>query len=77
MKNRSRLDIIAEILKAATAGALKTRIMYSVALSFDQLNEYVSLLVDNGLLDYDAKKRVYKTTKNGHDFLTKYEKLRL
>jgi predicted transcriptional regulator len=34
MKNGSRLDITAQILNAASAGALKTNIMYSVSLSF-------------------------------------------
>jgi predicted transcriptional regulator len=77
MKNRSRLDISAEILNAASDGALKTKIMYSASLSFDQLKDYLSVLVDSGLLEYDAKKKVYETTDKGHDFLTKYGKVKI
>ena len=77
MKNRSRLDIAAEILNAATDGTLKTKIMYLASLSFDQLNEYLKLLDDSGLLEYDTKKRQYKTTIKGHEFLAKYGKVKI
>jgi len=77
MKNRSRLDIIAEILNVANEGALKTKIMYLAYLSFDQLEEYLALLTHNDLLEYDAKKRQYKTTGKGHDFLAKYGKVKI
>jgi predicted transcriptional regulator len=77
MKNRSRLDITAEILNVANDGTLKTKIMYLAYLSFDQLEEYLALLTHNGLLEYDAKKRKYKTTSKGHDFLAKYSKVKI
>jgi predicted transcriptional regulator len=77
MKNRSRLDITAEILNAASAGELKTKIMYSASLSFDQLKEYLTVLVDSGLLEYDAKKKAYKTTDKGRDLLAKYGKVKI
>jgi predicted transcriptional regulator len=77
MKNRSRLDITAEILNAASAGALKIKIMYSASLSFDRLKDYLTVLVDSGLLKHDAKKKVYETTDKCHDFLTKYSKVKI
>ena len=77
MKNRSRLDIAAEILKVANDGVLKTKIMYLAYLSFDQLEEYLALLTHNGLLEYDLKKRQYKTTGKGQDFLVKYAKVKI
>jgi predicted transcriptional regulator len=77
MKNRSRLDIAAEILTIANDGAMKTKIMYSAYISFYQLKEYVSILVKNGLLDYDSRKKLYRTTERGHEFLVKYQKLRI
>jgi predicted transcriptional regulator len=77
MKNRSRLDITAEILNAAGSGALKTKIMYSASLSYDQLKEYLSVLIGNGLLEHDAKKKVYKTTDKGRDFLAKFGKVKI
>ena len=77
MKNGSRLYITAEILNAASAGALKTNMMYSASLSFVQLKDYLSVLIDCGLLEYDAKKKIYKTTDKGHDFLTKCRKAKI
>lgn len=77
MKYRSRLDIISEILNAASAGALKTKIMYVAYLSFTQLEEYISMLIARGMLEYDVKKRQYKTTDKGHDFLAKYDKVKI
>jgi predicted transcriptional regulator len=65
MKNGSRLDITAQILNAASAGALKTNIIPSVSLSFVQLKDYLSVLIDSGLLEYEAKKNIYKTTDKG------------
>jgi predicted transcriptional regulator len=52
MKYRSRTDIVSQILEAANGGATKTKIMYKAYLSYAQLKEYLSVLVENGLLDY-------------------------
>ena len=74
---RSRADIVAEILQIANDGVIKTKIMYKAFLSFSQVNDYISTLTGNGLLEFDEKQQLYKTTKIGHKFLTKYEILRL
>jgi predicted transcriptional regulator len=50
MKYRSRTDIVSQILEAANGGATKTKIMYKAYLSYAQLKEYLSVLVENGLL---------------------------
>jgi len=76
-KHRSRSDIIIDILNAATEGTLKTKIMYTAYLSFDQLNEYLELVIDRGLLEYNSEKKLYKTTSKGQDFLVKSKKLKL
>ena len=34
-------------------------------MSFSQLEEYVGLLLRNGLLEHDELKRTYKTTEKG------------
>jgi predicted transcriptional regulator len=52
MKYRSRTEIVSMILEAENGGATKTRIMYKAFLSFAQLREYLSLLVENNLLEY-------------------------
>jgi predicted transcriptional regulator len=73
MKYRSRMDIAALILEIAQDGSLKTRIMYSAFLSFPQLNEYLDMLVDSGLLEYFQDDKEYMTTEKGKDFIEKYK----
>jgi predicted transcriptional regulator len=41
VKYRGRTDIAAAMLEIALDGAMKTKIMYKVFLSFPQLNEYL------------------------------------
>jgi predicted transcriptional regulator len=45
-KNRSRLEIIGNILGVAKYGAKKTHIMYRANLSYSQLQEYVGFLTN-------------------------------
>jgi predicted transcriptional regulator len=48
MKYRSRSDIVGLLLDAADGGrAAKTKLMYKAYLSFNQLREYLALLVEN------------------------------
>jgi predicted transcriptional regulator len=48
MKYRSRSDIVGLLLDAANVGrAAKTKLMYKAYLSFNQLREYLALLVEN------------------------------
>jgi predicted transcriptional regulator len=48
MKYRSRSDIVGLLLDAANGGrAAKTKLMYKAYLSFNQLREYLPLLVEN------------------------------
>jgi len=73
-KRRDRLHIIAEVLAVASNGALKTQIMYKANLSFAQLNEYLSLLLDIGLLKIVKKgeRTFYKTTRKGTKYIESY-----
>lgn len=75
MKYRSRSDIITDILRVAIDGNTKTKIMYSAFLSFAQLKDYLSTLQENGLLEYNAVERVYKTTRKGAEFLKSNDQL--
>jgi predicted transcriptional regulator len=70
MRYRSRTDIISEILDVANGGsATRTKIMYKVYLSYNQLKEYLMLLTQNNLLSYDAYNQTYRTTEKGLRFL--------
>lgn len=73
-KRRDRLYIIAEILKIAEDGSLKTQIMYKANLSFAQLNEYLSFLLRMKLLEIqkEERKKIYVTTAKGEEYLDKY-----
>ena len=45
MKYRSRTEIVGNILDAANRGATKTKIMYMAFLSYNQVKEYLSVLM--------------------------------
>ena len=69
--NRHSLDIIRDMLSAASVKARKTRIMYQSNLSFTQVEKYLQSLLENGLLDHDGE-ACYFVTKKGLDFLRLY-----
>ena len=69
MKYRSRTEIVSNILNAANGGATRTKIMYKSFLSYSQLKEYLSVLVENNLLESQEGTQTYKTTKKGLIFL--------
>lgn len=75
MKYRSRMDIVAEMLNIAQGGAIKTRIMYRAFLSFPQLKEYLAVLMERGLLEYEEKNNEYVTTESGKRFLKVYREI--
>jgi predicted transcriptional regulator len=75
MKYRSRTDIVSQILEAANGGATKTKIMYKAYLSYAQLKEYLSVLLENGLLEFEKGRQTYKTTSKGFQFLKTYSKI--
>jgi predicted transcriptional regulator len=95
MKYRSKTDIIGNILEAVSSrgcdtGLTKSKIMYSVFLSYAQLQGYLSDLVQKGLLEQYQKeieegKRIkkkqrsfnyyYRITDKGRRFLQIYRDL--
>ncbi len=75
MKYRSRTEIVAMILEAANGGATKTKIMYKAFLSYNQLKEYLSVLIENNLLYIDGT-QTYKTTEKGLHFLKMHNEIR-
>jgi predicted transcriptional regulator len=76
MKYRSRTEIVSNILDAANGGgATKTKIMYKAFLSYGQLKEYLSLLIENNLLEYLDGTQTYKTTEKGLNFLKMHNEI--
>ena len=70
MKYRSRTDIISQILDTANGGcgATKTKILYKACLSHNQLKEYLTVLTESGLLNYDGQTHTFKTTEKGLNY---------
>lgn len=82
LKRRDRHDIIAEILKTAKDGKIKTHIMYKAKLSYAQINEYIPALVANGFLENITVKqkktyrKVFRTTPKGFRFIENFDSMR-
>ena len=75
MKNRSRTEIAASILESANGRATKTKIMYKSFLSYTQLKEYLSVLIENNLIEGLEGTQTYKTTEKGLNFLKMYNEI--
>ena len=75
MKYRSRTEIVSMILDAANGGATKTKIMYKAFLSYAQLKEYLSILIENNLVEYLEGSQTYKTTEKGLNLLKMHNEI--
>jgi predicted transcriptional regulator len=61
------------ILEAANGGrATKTKIMYKAFLSYAQLKEYLTVLLENGLIEYEEGMQLFRTTEKGIHVLRMY-----
>ena len=76
MGSRSRTEIVRDLLDSANGGATKTKIMYTAFLSYIQVHEYLSVLIENNLIEYIDGTQTYKTTEKGLHFLKMYNKIR-
>jgi predicted transcriptional regulator len=77
---RGRWDIMASVLRVARSPKSRTHIMYGANLSFRQLERYMGLLLDKGLLrvseEINSKaKQLYVITDLGLSFLETYRRL--
>ncbi len=75
MGNRSRTEIVGNILDAANGWVSKTKIMYTAFLSFGQLKEYLSVLIENNLLEYLDADNKFKTTEKGLNYLKMHNQI--
>jgi predicted transcriptional regulator len=77
LKHRSKADITAVILETAVSGAVtKSKIYYRSFLTYNRLKGYMSLLLENRLIEYLERDRLYKTTEKGMHFLQAYNCIR-
>jgi len=75
MKYRSRTEIVSMILETANGVTTKTKIMYKSMLSYNQLKEYLSILIRNNLLEYIEGTHQFKTTEKGLNFLKMHREM--
>jgi predicted transcriptional regulator len=75
IKHRCKADITATILEAVAAagGTTKAKISF---LTYQRLKGYLLLLEENGLIEYDKEKCIYKTTEKGLHTLQAYNGMR-
>jgi predicted transcriptional regulator len=75
-RRRSSLEIIADMLRLGEAG--KTEIMYSVNMSYFQLQKYLGFLLERGLIDKVALGNpsvTYRVTTKGLEVLRSIDSL--
>ncbi len=72
---RNDLDICADILQVAKAGAKKTQIVYQANLNFKIVKKYLSRLIETGMLMTADESSLYTTTNRGIEFLEQYTEL--
>ena len=70
---RSRLDIVADILRVASGNAKKTQIMYQANLSYKILTKYLTEVSKTSLIDFENEKQCYVLTARGREFLEAYK----
>jgi predicted transcriptional regulator len=69
LKNRGRTEIVSMIIEATNNGATKTKIMYKSMLSYNQLKEYLSVLIENSFIEYIDGTQTFRPTEKGFKFL--------
>jgi len=68
--DRRKEDSVALILRSAIQGTTRPRLMYETYLPYEVLNEYLSSLICEGLMEYRRGEMKFKTTRAGRQFLS-------
>ena len=59
----------------ANGGVTKTKIMYKAYLSYNQLREYLSILIENNLIEFLDGDNKFKTTEKGLNLLKMHNEM--
>ncbi|MDQ4101922.1 MAG: winged helix-turn-helix domain-containing protein [Thermoproteota archaeon] len=71
-KYRSRTEIIHDILQTVNSNSnsvVKTKVVYNAFLSYHQVQDYLTILINNGLLQYEQGNQKIRITEKGLRFL--------
>ena len=60
---------MSNILNAANGGGTRSKIMYRAFIGYNQLNEYLPVLIENNLIEYHDGTQTFCTTEKGLKFL--------
>ncbi|MGZ5471799.1 MAG: winged helix-turn-helix domain-containing protein, partial [Nitrososphaeraceae archaeon] len=60
---------------ANEGGETKTKIMYFAFLSYNQVKEYLSILIENNLIEYLDGTHKFKTTEKGLNYLKMHNEI--
>jgi len=76
-RNRSRFEIVAEILRMLRKPTCKTNIMSHCNMSSAQSGRYLDIMRSNALIQKDATsgKVTYQRTDTGREFMKHYNKI--
>jgi len=72
-RRRQPTEIAYTVISTANGGERKTKIMYGAALNITQLNKYLELLLDRGMISMESGRR-YRATEKGRKFLATYDR---
>ena len=63
------------ILDTANKETTKTKIMYNVYLTYNQLKDYLSVMIESNLIEYLEGTRTFKTTEKGLNVLKMHNEM--
>jgi predicted transcriptional regulator len=69
---RSKIDIIADILRVTEKNPKKTQIMYQANLSYNLLQKYLAEVLNASLVTFNDEQQYYVITQKGQQFLNAY-----
>jgi len=75
MTNRSRTEIVCNILDTANGVASTTKIMYTAYLTYNQLRIYLSILIERNLIEHIDGTHTFKTTEKGLNYLKMHNEM--
>jgi predicted transcriptional regulator len=70
-RRRECLAITIEILNASINGIIKTHLLYSVGMSYEQLIRYLGFLKKSGFIETQGN--LYRTTEKGMKLIAEFE----
>ena len=77
LKHRSKPEIISSILKSTQryTGATMTQIQYETYVSYKQLKDYLTLLIQHKLIEFVREEKMFRITESGINALNIFDEM--